>query len=164
MKTDISLAPLRVADAEFVLELLLSPGYLKYVGDRGVSNLEQAKRHIESYFLAPQQEHGFGYFVVRSADHQPAAMVGLKQREFMDYPDLGFACLPEYYRTGITYTACQKLLAMAKRDYGMEIVEAFTDAKNKASASLLGKLGFSGKGSITHPDSGEDLLLFRIEL
>ena len=40
-----------IDDAGFVLELLNSPSWLKYIGDRNVKNLEDAKNYISDKLI-----------------------------------------------------------------------------------------------------------------
>ena len=91
-------------------------------------------------------------------------MVGLIKRDFLEYPDVGFATLPEYYQQGVAYFGCRELLDIAKKRYKLSIVTAFTKNDNVASMSTLRKLGFIEGSDFEHPDSGESLKLFQLNL
>src|SRR2546430_12998277 len=56
----LRLRPLADADAPFILELLNDPDFLSNVGDRGVRNLQDARRYIEAGPAAGHRRHGFG--------------------------------------------------------------------------------------------------------
>ncbi len=48
-----------IRDAGFVLELLNTPSWLEYIGDRNVHTLDDAIRHIETVYLQGYLEKGF---------------------------------------------------------------------------------------------------------
>src|SRR5207302_388951 len=60
----LRLRPLADADAPFILELLNDPDFLSNVGDRGVRNLQDARRYIEAGPAAGHRRHGFGLCAV----------------------------------------------------------------------------------------------------
>ncbi|MEM6769270.1 MAG: RimJ/RimL family protein N-acetyltransferase, partial [Bacteroidota bacterium] len=47
-------------DAPFILELLTSPGWLQYIGDRGVHDLESAQGYIKDKVFPAYQTPGCG--------------------------------------------------------------------------------------------------------
>ena len=47
-------------DAEFILELLNEPSFLRFIGDKGVRTREDACRYIESGPMASYERFGFG--------------------------------------------------------------------------------------------------------
>ncbi len=155
----VTLTPLVMDDAEFLLRLMQTPRYIEFVGDRGVSNLDEARAYIRDYFFASQKEHGFGYFVVRDEHRTPAGMVGLMKRDYLDFPDIGFAFLPEFFGKGLAKRACDLLLKIAREELMLTELDAFTDYQNVASQKLLLKLGFTYDGDIRHPQ--ENVLLQR---
>ena len=48
-------------DAPFILALLNDPGWLRYIGDRGVRTLEDARRYVEQGPRRMYADHGFMY-------------------------------------------------------------------------------------------------------
>ena len=52
----LTLREFTVRDAEFVLALLNEPGFLRYIGDRGVRTLDQAYAYIETRLVASYRE------------------------------------------------------------------------------------------------------------
>lgn len=157
---DISLEPLTVGDADFLVKLLNTPEYLKYIGDRGIRTSSQARDYIDQYFLESYRQHGFGYYVVRDKRGACAGMVGLMQRNFLEHPDIGFAFLPDFYGSGLAQLSCSLLMDRAGEKHGLRKVNAFTDHKNIASQKLLKKLTFTYDGVFQHPETGEELQLY----
>ena len=74
-------------DAPFILALLNDPGWLRYIGDRGVRTLADARRYIDEGPRKMYVDHGFGlYLVERRSDDVPLGLCGLIRRDTL--PDL----------------------------------------------------------------------------
>ena len=52
------------SDGEFILDLLNQPSFIKYIGDRNVRSVDDAKDFIENRYRASYAEHGFGLYTV----------------------------------------------------------------------------------------------------
>ncbi len=76
------------ADAEFVLKLVNDEGWLRYIGDRGIGNVEQARAYIGK-MVSQWKEHGYGaYLVALKETGALLGLAGLFQREGLDHPDI----------------------------------------------------------------------------
>lgn len=151
-----------IKDAPFVFELLNSPGWLQYIGDRGVSDLKKAEAYIEERYF-PSYKNGLGNFIVVHKDFgKPIGSCGLYKRDNLEYPDIGFAFLPEYLGKGYGYEAASAMLEYALTDLKLEKVLGFTVDYNVASIKLLEKLGLKNVGTFQLEDDDEELLLFQI--
>ncbi len=107
--------PFTTADAPFILELVNTPDWKKYISDGGVDDLEKAENYITRALLAQYEQFGFGLYKTNLKDsHTPIGMCGLVKRNYLDMPDLGFAILPTYYRKGYTEEASLAILKYAK--------------------------------------------------
>jgi len=58
------LREITVDDAAFVLDLLNQPSFIKYIGDRGVHDLDQSRDFIENRYRKSYRDHGYGLYVV----------------------------------------------------------------------------------------------------
>src|SRR5689334_20239774 len=88
-------------DAEFILELLNSPGFIKYIGDRGVRTVEQSKDFIDGRLRKSYTDNGFGLYAVElTADGTPLGICGFVKRDGLDHADIGFAFLPQFEKKG----------------------------------------------------------------
>ncbi|HQZ82817.1 MAG TPA: GNAT family N-acetyltransferase [Pyrinomonadaceae bacterium] len=155
-------------DAAFVFELLNTPSFLRYIGDRGVRSVERSRAFIEEQYCASYRNNGFGLYLValKSDDGtrlQPIGICGFVKRDHLDAPDIGFAFLPEFERRGFGYESAAAILEYGRTDLGFRRVLAITSQDNDNSGKLLIKLGFSLSGSFTAP-SGEELKLYEIAL
>lgn len=158
------LQPTSTYDAQMILDLLNSPKWLKYIGDRKVHSLEAAKDYIQHRMLPQLEKLGFGnYTVIRKRDQAKMGICGLYDREEMDGLDLGFAYLPEYEKQGYAYEAANKILETGFDVFGYDKINAITSIENTASQKLLKKLGFQLHGTTQLAKETEDLLLYSIQ-
>ena len=130
------------------VRLLNEPGWLRYIGDRGVRTLDDAERYIRSGPMASYVEHGFGLYhvAVRGPAPEPVGICGLLKRAELDAPDLGFAIIGEACGRGYaTESAGAVMLDATRRHVGR--VLAITSPENEASAKVLRKLGFCFEAS-----------------
>ena len=140
---DLETARLRIrrmteADAPFIIELLNDPAFLRFIGDKNVRTLADARRYIIEGPIASYARFGFGLDVVTlKADRTPIGICGLLKREQLPDPDIGFAYLGPYCGLGYGREAAEACLSRAPAR-----VLAITSPNNLASIRLLEKLGF----------------------
>ena len=151
------------SDAPFYLALLNSPGWLEYIGDRGVYSEAQAATYIEEKVTPPYEEFGFGFYkVMLKTTNTPIGSVGLIKRPILDHVDIGFSFLPEYYRQGYGYESASAMLDRAINFHGLNPILAVTTFSNVGSQRLLEKIGLSRIGTTTW-EEGKELLLYSTE-
>ena len=150
-----------LGDTAFIIELLNSPGWIKYIGDRNVKTEEQAVAYLHNGPIKSYQQHGFGLSMVeKSDDHTPVGMCGIIKRDTLDNPDIGFAFLPEYNGKGYAFEMATATLAYAKQSLGLQMISAITLAENSRSIRLLEKIGLKFSQTVVFPGSEEELLLY----
>ncbi len=145
-----------VSDVEFILELLNTPAWLKFIGDKNVHSLKDAKRYLENGPITSYKTNGFGlWMVILKRSNKPIGMCGLVNRESLEDIDIGFALLPAYERKGYGYEIANATMIYSKNKLGIEKVVGITDAGNRHSISLLNKIGlyFEKEINITENDS-----------
>lgn len=137
------LRPLRADDAPFIVELLNDPGFLRYIGDRGVRTIVQAHEYIATGPIKSYETNNFGLLLVQAkSGGAPLGMCGLVRRDYFPDPDLGFAFLPQFRAHGYAFEASQAALADGRGTLGYKRVLAIVQPNNAASLKLLHKLGF----------------------
>jgi ribosomal-protein-alanine N-acetyltransferase len=130
-------------DADFILELLNEPTFLRYIGDKGVRTREDACRYLRTGQMASYDRLGFGLYRVERRDSgEPIGICGLLKRESLEAVDVGFAFLPRSWSNGFAAESAAAVLAHERRTWGLKRVLAVTSPDNEASIRLLGKLGF----------------------
>ncbi len=150
------------ADAAFILALVNDPLWLRYIGDRGVRTLDDARRYIREGALKMYNEHGFGlYLVVLRETRTPVGICGLVRREGLDDVDLGFAFVPEFRGKGYAREAAEATVAYARDVLGLRRIVAIAAPDNAASLKLLKGLGFTLERPLNLPDGDMVHLLSR---
>jgi ribosomal-protein-alanine N-acetyltransferase len=150
-------------DAPFVLELQSEPEWLRFIGDRGVRDLDSARAYIQRAPLDMYARLGFGlYKVSLKADGTPIGMCGLLKRDSLSDVDIGFAFLARHRGKGYAREAAQATLDHAEESHSLKRILAITSPDNVRSISLLEKLGFSYQKTLQlSVDGGESRLFVR---
>jgi RimJ/RimL family protein N-acetyltransferase len=152
-------------DAAFIFTLLNSPGWLKYIGDRGVRNVDDARSYIINGAMKSYLANGFGLYLTKlKGTGTPVGICGLIKRPGLAHVDIGFAFLPEYEGKGYGYEAGSAVMNYAKNVLKIDIVVAITMKDNISSIKLLEKIGLNFKGMVTMPGDDEELMLFESRL
>ena len=153
-----------IADAGFILTLLNEPSWLRFIGDRGVRTIDDAKDYIIQGPVAMYASLGIGLCTVELKDSScPVGICGLIKRDYLDAADIGFAFLPAHWGKGYAYEAAAAILNFAKADLGLKRILATTRPDNIASQKLLEKLGLRFERLIRHPDGDRDLRVYAID-
>ncbi|KAB2881254.1 GNAT family N-acetyltransferase [bacterium] len=151
-------------DAEFILKLVNTPAWLKFIGDRGVKNLDDAKKYIENGPVKSYADNGFGLYLMELKNEKaPIGMCGLIKRDFLPDPDIGFALMPEFEGKGYGYESASAVLSYGQRQLGLAKIVAVTVRENVNSIHLLEKIGLREEGTVVYPGTDEELLLFGVE-
>ena len=147
-------------DAAFILELLNTPDWLKFIGDRNVHNLTDAENYLKKGPIKSYRDNGFGLWMTQLKNSStPIGMCGLVNRETLEDIDIGFAFLPAYKRKGYGYEAAQATMDYGKQVLNIEKIVAITSPENIASIKLLNKIGLLFKKEINYA-KGETVSLF----
>ncbi len=133
----LTLQPLQLKDASFIQTLVNTVGWLQFIGDRHIHNIEAAEQYINK-ILANQ---AITYWAVTLID-QPTTigLITLIKRTYLDNKDIGFAFLPQFEKQGYAFEAASVVLQHCKLK--LPIIHATTLADNISSIKLLKKLGF----------------------
>jgi ribosomal-protein-alanine N-acetyltransferase len=147
-------------DAAFVFALLSSPGFLKYIGDRGLRSVDDARTFIETRYRQSYRDNGYGLYTVElRSDATPIGICGFVRRDTLPGPDIGFAFLPEYERMGYGFESALAMMDHGRQHLRFAEVLAITTRDNTASIRLLEKLGFTLRDTTQGPE-GELLNLY----
>ena len=158
------LQPTTVEDAGFILELLNSPKWLEYIGDRNVHTEEDAKQYIKNKISPQLEKLGFAnYTLIRKSDGLKIGSCGLYDREGVEGIDIGFALLPAFEGLGYGFESASKVLEIGKNELNIDRFSAITTKNNLASQRLIEKLGLRYIETIRIPNDEEELLLYRLE-
>ena len=151
-------------DAEFIVELLNSPGWLKFIGDKKVSSLEDARKYLERNLLKSYKTDSFGFWMVElKFISVPIGLCGLIKRETLDDVDIGFAMLPDFAGLGYGYESAKATYDYARDEVGLKRIVGITLENNTPSIKLLEKIGLKYEKMIDGANDAEKLMLFGVD-
>lgn len=133
------LEPLHLDDAAFILELVNTQGWLQFIGNRNVNDLDDAQNYIQRIL----NNINVKYWVVRDQKKSlPIGIITFIKRDYLLYHDIGFAFLPQYQQNGYAYEASLAVLKTLQKENAHPHLLATTIPNNVQSIRLLEKLGF----------------------
>lgn len=149
-------------DAPFIHALTNDADFVRFIGDKGVRTLDDAREYLRTGPLASYARFGFGlYRVSLRRDGEPIGMCGLLKRDFLDCPDIGFAYLPRYRAQGYAHEAAAAVVAHARQHLGVTRLAGIAKPDNLHSIRLLTKLGLKLECKVRMNDGQEDNLYAR---
>lgn len=157
LETDrLVLRRLSAEDGEFVLQLLNEPSWLRFIGDRGVRTVDDARDYILTGPVAMYERVGFGLYLTElKGDGAPIGLCGLIKRDGLEDVDIGFAFLPRFWGKGYAYESASAVMAYGRGVLGLDRIVAITSLDNDRSIALLEKLGFRFEKTIRMPNEDE---------
>ena len=130
-------------DAAFIQRLYSSEDFLRYIGDKEISDVDKAVEYIENNILKMHQEKGVCLLMVEIKDSStPIGVCGLIKRDTLESHDIGYGFVPEVYGQGFALEAAQAIIEQAKQNADIDHLVAITTSDNIRSIALLTKLGF----------------------
>ena len=148
-------------DDAFILELLNEPSFVRFIGDKSVRTIEDARKYILNGPVASYKQFGFGLYAVELKESNvPIGMCGILKRDTLSHPDIGFAFLPAYWNQGYAHESAAAVMDHARNVLGADRILAITSPDNEASARLLGKIGLRFEGLIKLSEDAAEVRLF----
>jgi RimJ/RimL family protein N-acetyltransferase len=164
LETDrLTLRHASLDDAEFILRLLNEPSFLRFIGDRGVRTVDDARRYIAERFIGSYERHGYGLWVVeRKIFAGPIGISGLVKRDALPDPDIGFAFLPEFWSAGFAYESAAAVRGYALTTLRLTRLLAITNDDNDRSIRIVEKLGLEFERMLSLPGDQKEVRLFAL--
>ena len=160
----LALRELTHEDAAFVFELVNDPAWLRFIGDRHVHSLDDARVYIDKIRNGHYAKHGFGLWAVTSlSSAETLGICGLIRRDTLEHPDLGFAFLERHRGHGYAREAAAVVVGLVRERFGFTKLLAVTNTDNVASQKVLEQVGFHFDRRIEWPETGEVLMLYAQE-
>jgi len=164
----LRLRELASEDAAFILELVNEPAWLRFIGDKGVRTLADARKYIAEGPVASYRANGFGLFLVERkeppASPTPIGMCGLIRRPTLEDVDLGFALLERHEGRGYTREAAAAVVEFGRTTIGLKRLVAITVPENVRSIRVLETVGFAFERRVKLSAEGEELALYARDL
>lgn len=164
LKTDrLALYEFELGDAEFIIELVNDPDWLRNIGSRNVKTVEDAHGYIQK-IRKGYEDNGFGFYRVDEiATGKTVGMCGLVKRPELEHIDLGFAFLPDARGKKYAQESSFAVIEFARKK-GIKKLLGILNPDNKASARVLQKVGMQfEKKARVRPDDIE-LLIYGMKL
>jgi ribosomal-protein-alanine N-acetyltransferase len=159
----LKLSELSAQDGAFIQALFTDPDCLRFIGDRGITDLASAQAYLQERLIQSYRTHGYGlYKVTLHQDPSPMGICGLVKRDEHNPPDIGFAFLPAYRNGGYCTEAGRAILDWAEGQQISGEILAYTNPDNEASIRVLEKLGLEKQTITTLPDQDFESLILSI--
>jgi RimJ/RimL family protein N-acetyltransferase len=156
----LALRQLDVDDAGFILELLNEAGFLRFIGDKGVRDLADAREYICKGPVDSYARHGFGLYLTSLRDGTPIGICGLVKRQGLADADVGFAFLTRHHAKGYATESAAAVLTHARQVLGLSRIVAITAPENAGSIAVLEKIGLKFERMIRLTEHSPELKLF----
>lgn len=160
----LALRQFTLNDTKFIIELVNSPGWLKFIGNRNIKTEEQAEEYLKNGPLKSYEDNGFGLYLVQlKTNKTPIGMCGLLKRNDLENPDIGFAFLPAFMGRGFGFESADAVIKYAKDILKLSKIMAITVPHNSSSIKLLEKLGLTRGDTIYTSPNKEKLALYELK-
>jgi RimJ/RimL family protein N-acetyltransferase len=157
----LDLRELDLQDDEFILRLLNEASFLRFIGDKGVRTLADARDYISQGPMDSYRRFGFGlYLTSLRASGEPIGICGLVKREGLADVDVGFALLSQYCSRGYASESAAAVLAYGKQQLRLQRIVAITAPDNHASIAVLEKIGLTFERLIRLSEHSPQLKMF----
>ena len=157
-------------DAEAFFKLNTDPEVLRFVPDKALQSVEQARQILIHHPIADYSKHGFGRgaCILKSTGEQ-IGFAGLKYLEELGEVDVAYRFLPKYWGQGLATEAALASVRFGFADLDLKKIIGLVMPENVASVRVLEKTGlrysetvsFGGhqfsKYVITRPPEVEEL-------
>lgn len=157
----LALRKLSSNDAEFILELLNEPSFIKNIGDKGVRTRSDAVQYIQNGPVASYERFGFGLYLVQlKGSGDPIGICGLLKRETLQDIDVGFAFLPRFWSKGYAVESAAAVMDHGRKVLGIGRIVAITAPENYGSIKVLEKIGLRFEGVIRLSEGEREIKFF----
>ena len=156
----LELRELNFDDAAFILELLNEGDFIRFIGDKGVRTLQDARDYIRSGPMDSYARNGFGLYAACFRNGTPTGICGLVKRDGLNDPDVGFAFLARHRSKGYAVESAAAVLAHGRQVLKLQRIVAITSAQNTHSIFVLEKIGLKFERMIRLTEDSPELKLF----
>ncbi len=162
IKTErLILRKLTTKDAEFIIRLLNEPAFLRYIGDKGVRTMDDARQYILNGPVDSYKRYGFGLYLVELKNEgSPIGICGLVKRPTLTHPDVGFAFLSSHWSKGYAAESASAVVTYGRDVLGLTRILAITSPDNHSSINVLKKIGLRSEGMVKLFENEPELELF----
>jgi len=134
-------------DVEAMLAMNNHPEVIRYVGNKPMTSLDEARRALENGPLRDYATRGFGRFaVVWKATGEVIGFNGVKFIAELGQVELGYRLLRPYWGMGLATEGALASIEYARDVLQLERLIGLVHPDNSASANVMRKMGFALTG------------------
>ena len=137
-------------DAEAFFNLNSDPEVLRFVPDKALLNVEQARQILLDHPIADYRKYGFGRgaCILKSTGEQ-IGFAGLKYLEEVGEVDVAYRLIPTHWGLGLATEAALASVRFGFADLGLKRIIGLVMPENSASVRVLEKTGLRYAGSVS---------------
>jgi ribosomal-protein-alanine N-acetyltransferase len=143
----IRLTRLSQSHASFIHELMNTPDWIEFIGDRKIDTITAASDYIKKIDTNPDVNF---WLITEKVNNIQVGVITLIKKAYLEFPDIGFALLPAQYKRGFAHEGSKLILDIYFSSQESDKILATSLNHNKRSISLLLKLGFLYQEEIFH--------------
>ena len=137
-------------DAEAFFELNSDPKVLRFVPDKQLLDVEQARQILIDHPIADYRKYGFGRGAcVLKRTGQQIGFAGLKYLEELDEVDIAYRLLPAYWGQGLATEAALAAVGYGFAKLGLKRIIGLAMPENMASIRVLEKAGLRYRENVS---------------
>ena len=130
--------PLSTIEDDFILELVNTEGWIKFIGNRNITSKINAANYIQKIL----NNKNLSYWVVKLKESRKSiGIITFIKRDYLEHNDIGFAFLPTETNKGFAYEATIAVLEKLIKVKNLKHILATTIPENENSIKLLNKIG-----------------------
>lgn len=129
-------------DAEAFFKLNTDPEVLRFVPDKALLNVEQARQILVDHPIADYRKHGFGRgaCILKSTGEQ-IGFAGLKYLDELGEVDVAYRLMPTHWGLGLATEAALGSVRFGFADLSLKRIIGLVMPENTASVRVLEKTG-----------------------
>ena len=137
-------------DAEAFFKLNSDPQVIRFVPDKPLLSIEQARQILREHPMADYRKHGFGRgaCILKSTGEQ-IGFAGLKYLEELDEVDVAYRLMPTHWGQGFATEAALASVRFGFAHLGLKRIIGLVMPENVASARVLEKTGLRYAETVT---------------
>ncbi len=89
----LSILDLTLDHAEFMFQLMNTPKWKEFIGDRNIQTVSDASNYIQKILDRPNTDY---WVIEQNQGKESIGVVTFMKRDYLDHFDIGFALLPKF--------------------------------------------------------------------
>src|ERR1051325_7272568 len=138
----LSLRAFIEVDAEPFFKLNTNPDVLRFVPDKALVDVDQARQMLLDHPIADYQKHGFGRCAcILKSSGENIGFAGLKYLEELGEVDVAYRLMRAYWGLGLATEAARASVRFGFTELGLKKIIGLVMPENIASVRVLEKTG-----------------------